>query len=371
MSLRQPVVFLTNAPAPYRERVHELVHEALPDYCVLYCQDREPNRLWSLTYGGYPRQFLRERSIAFRGRYIHFNLDVFSALDRIDPLVVISGGFNPTFLLAFLWCLVRKRQHVCFTDGWLGSESGLSPVHRAVRRLIYGRSSAFIGAGKHSLDLYRAYGLPDRALFQSPLCANNERFGSFKGAEKTHDLVFSGQFIERKCPEFFVSVAAEVRSRRGKCSALLLGDGPLKGAVLRELSARGVDVEDAGFVQQEDLPAHYARGRIFLFPTLCDPWGVVANEACAAGLPVLTCPAAGVAGDLVIHDVNGYVLPLEKETWVDHIVALLDDADRYQRMAEASLEQVKRFTYPAAKEGITSAVAFALSQDARFPSINF
>jgi putative transposase len=53
-----------------------------------------------------------------------------------------------------------------------------------------------------------------------------------------------------------------------------------------------------GYFSQNELPYYYALTRVFLFPTLLDPWGVVANEACAAGVPVITCSNAGAAGDL-------------------------------------------------------------------------
>ena len=57
-----------------------------------------------------------------------------------------------------------------------------------------------------------------------------------------------------------------------------------------------------GFAAQRELPDLYRSAKVFLFPTLADVWGVVANEACAAGLPVIVSPHAGVAGELVRDD---------------------------------------------------------------------
>jgi glycosyltransferase involved in cell wall biosynthesis len=66
---------------------------------------------------------------------------------------------------------------------------------------------------------------------------------------------------------------------------------------------------------QRELPEVFSKARIFLFPTKFDCWGLVANEACAAGLPVFISPHAGAAGELVKSGINGYVLELDVNVW--------------------------------------------------------
>jgi glycosyltransferase involved in cell wall biosynthesis len=353
-------VCVTNAPAPYREKVHELASKALGgDYHVIYCQKREPNRQWGFKPGSYSRSFLRPSFLAVGERFIHANPEVWAELDELDPAVVITNGFNPTFLIAFVWCMAKKRKHISFHDGWKGSESNLTFIHVLVRKLVYRRSAAFIAASRHGLDWFREYGCPEQALFQSPLCADNERFGKFAGVTpKQYDIAFSGQFIDRKLPQFFVEVASLLKAKKPDLRVLLMGDGPQREAVLEALKTRGISFHYAGFVAQADLPQHYASAEMLLFPTRLDPWGVVANEACAAGIPVITSPNAGVAGDLILDGYDGFVLELDAAVWCDHALRLLTDRSLLDAFSKNALTKVQEYNYAAAAEGIVAALRF-------------
>ncbi len=353
---RLAAVLVTNMPVPYRERVHEVVARQLDGYHVLYAVPREPNRQWHVEPGSYQHAFLRKAVLPYRDGYIYANLDIWSALDKLDPAVVITTGFSPTFLLAFAWARRRGRAHIPFTDGSLRSERDLSALHFALRRWVFGQSQAFVGASRHALDLYRHYGAPDTGLFRSYLCADNDRYARFVGAPAEFDVVFSGQLIPRKHPLFFADVLTLLKRRKPNLRALVLGDGPERARLLAALAANRVDHHYAGFVTQRELPAFYARARVMLFPTKKDPWGVVANEANAAGLPVITSPHAGAAGDLVLHGENGYVLDLKRELWAEHTWHLLSNEPLRRAMSRRGLARVREYNYDAAASGIVAAV---------------
>jgi glycosyltransferase involved in cell wall biosynthesis len=363
--IKKKVVYVTNMPQPYREQIHQRVSEQMNgNYHVIYCYTREPDRLWDINPGAYSRSFLKKSFITLKNRppdrtmFIHVNFDIWSELNRLDPQVVITTGYNPTFLFALLWCLVKRRKHIVFTDGWLKSEENLSWVHVLIRKIVFRLSSAFLGASQHTLDLFRHYGCPEKALFLSYLCADNDTYKRFVGAEKKYDILFSGQFIKRKMPLFFVEVARLLKAKMPNLRVLLLGDGPDRESVLEALRTAGVNFTYMGYLSQAELPAHYASSKIFLFPTVLDPWGVVANEACAVGVPVITCSNPGAANELVIHGYNGFVLDLDPKIWCEHVLKLLRDKSQWDTFSRNALEKVQEFNYNAAAEGIVKAAAF-------------
>jgi glycosyltransferase involved in cell wall biosynthesis len=353
------VAFLTNMPVPYREPVHKKISDILgPGYHVIYANRREIDRKWSFTLEGYSKTFLKEKWFRYKNRVIHCNLDIWGVLSTLDPDVVITTGFNPTFLLAFVWAKIKRKKHICMTDGWLRSEKDLSFFHRFARKLIYKRSAAFVGASEGSCELYRHYGCKEIDIFKSPLSVNNSNFSCGTLRKKTFDLMFSGQIIGPKLPLFFAEVAGKVRLKLGACRVLIIGSGELESQLLDKLRSSDVEFEYGGFVDQENLIDYYSRAKVFLFPTLNDAWGVVVNEACATGLPVLTCKNAGVANDLVLHGQNGYVLPLDCEVWSDHIVELLQDENLYRRFCANSLKQVERFNFDESAKGLIDAINY-------------
>lgn len=369
MNVRKPtrVAMVTNIPAPYRIPVYERLatHDDL-DLCVFFCSGREPDREWDLQEGGYRQVFFREKFFSYSGKFVHCNPDAWSRLRSFAPDVVITTGFNPTFLLAFAYARLHGAHHIAMTDGTLYSEDAtLTAIHRLVRRWVYGGSVAFIGASQGSFQLYRSYGVRDERMFQSHLCANNDAYGAYDGvtgASRPYDLVFSARFIAAKNPDFALSVADGVARRLGRrVRLLMMGSGEMDAELRRQAQslAATVDVDFAGFVKQAALPERYASARVMLFPTQIDTWGVVANEAFAAGVPVIVTPMAGVAHDLVVHEQNGFVLKLDLEDWVRAATTLLSDDVTWRAMSAHGRKHVSRYSYDAAAAGIYNAVCLA------------
>ena len=62
-----------------------------------------------------------------------------------------------------------------------------------------------------------------------------------------------------------------------------------------------------GDVAYEDVPSLMADADLLAFPTLADEWGLVVNEAMAAGLPVLASCRAQAAEEMVTDKENGWL----------------------------------------------------------------
>ena len=292
-------VIVTNAPAPYRIPGWRRVAQAEDIHLdVIYCtQPHIDTSLDAAAYGFTPH-FLTGRYRAMERRFMHSDLGVWSLLNRLRPDVVITTGYIPTFLFAFAWAVMHGVPHVAMTDGTAQSEKSLSWLHRFVRRRVLARSAAFVGACEGSRDLFRQYGVPENRIHTSPLCADNDRFSRPDSATPA-DFIFCGRFVSHKGTLFAMRVAQEVAIRLGRRTSIdFVGSGVMEPE-MRDYAAQISDFVDTrfhGYVTQAELPSRYADARIFLFPTEWDPWGVVANEACAAGLPVIVLTPCGSGG---------------------------------------------------------------------------
>ena len=357
------VALVTNIPAPYRLPVYELLAN-VPGVTlrIFFCSEREPDRAWNLDAFNFPCEVLPGRVWQRRGRFIHANPGLWPALRRFSPSMVVTTGFNPTHLLAFGYAKSHRLHHLAMTDGTVQSEAKLSAIHRLVRRVVYTHTAAFIGASEGSFDLYRSYGCQTQDLFKSHLCARNESFESALSNEREFDFVFCGRFVAGKLPFFALQVAVATAALMGRrVRMLFVGSGELDLQLRREAEQAepAVSSSFAGFARQEELPALYGRARLLLFPTLGDTWGVVANEACAAGLPVIVSPEAGVAGELVRDGENGFVLPLDAAVWAKAAFQLLADSALCHRMSARSRELVEPYTFRNAAAGLLAAIQHA------------
>lgn len=362
------IALVTNEPPPYRVPIFNRIAR-IPDVesQVIFCCRREPNRHWNLPPLEFDHVFLRERITTMNGRYIHNNPDVVTALSRYAPDVIVTDGFNPTSLYAFAYAWFKGIAHVPMTDGTDISEQALSGVHRAIRRFVYARSTAFLSASVGGDRLYGSYGIPIDRCFKSCLCVDNTMFTPIgQQQEKQYDFIFCGRMEPGKSPVFALNVALDVAKKMKKqVSILFVGSGSEEESVKRAAALQPdlLNVHFHGFATQQELPALYRSARIFLFPTLADVWGVVANEACAAGLPVIVSPYAGVVGELVLNGQNGFVCDLDVDLWAERAVLLLTQPDLYRTFSERSLSLVSQYTFDRGASGLLDACRAALSID--------
>lgn len=354
------LAIVTNIPAPYRVPVYNLV-AATPgvELHVYYARAREPDRNWDLPELRYEHTILDGRMYTLFGRYIHINPDVYGKLGAFNPDVLVTTGFNPTHLQAFWWAWRHRRRHVPMTDGTDISEANLSALHRMVRRFVYARSQAFVASSDGGRRLYRQYGIADDRIHISPLCANTTvDWNRGPPTDPALDLLFSGHLRDSKNPSFFLKVACSAAALLGRrISVGILGAGPLEKGLRAQAAAMAdrVDVYFAGHVSQAELPSWFWRARLFLFPSSGDVWGVVANEACHAGLPVIVSPHAGVAGELIRDGVNGYVLPLDVRAWAEVVVRILSSDELREHMSAQARRAVALYNFERAAQGILDA----------------
>lgn len=361
------LAIITNEPPPYRIPVFQRVGK-MPGVTlqVIFCARREPNRQWDLPPLEFDHRFLKERITTVNGRYIHNNPDVIPALKQFAPDVIVNDGFNPTQLYAFAYATFKGIAHVPLTDGTYQSEQALSRVHRIVRRIVYARSSAFLSASEGGTKLYESYGIPAERCFKSYLCIDNDAYlRTPEPEQEKSDFIFCGRMVPEKGPLFALGVARETARRLGrKVSILFVGAGSeddrVKDAASRLRAT--VDARFHGFAMQHELPSLYRSARVFLFPTHADVWGVVANEACAAGLPVIVSPYAGVAGELVLEGENGFICELDTGLWAQRAETLLTMPEEWERFSRRSLSLVREYSFDNAASGLVDACRFALAE---------
>ncbi|HWY30218.1 MAG TPA: glycosyltransferase, partial [Candidatus Acidoferrum sp.] len=140
----------------------------------------------------------------------------------------------------------------------------------------------------------------------------------------------SARFVEKKNLARLIHAYAAYRARssitgNGRSPTetwelVLLGDGPLRPELCRQIAALGLKehVFMRGFKQYAELPVFYGLARAFIHASTTEQWGLVVNEAMASGLPVLVSNRCGCAMDLVREASTGFTFdPLNTEQMAD------------------------------------------------------
>ena len=123
----------------------------------------------------------------------------------------------------------------------------------------------------------------------------------------SRELIYAGQFIERKGLETLLEAWAQVPAREGYRLSLV-GTGSQEAQLRALISRLGIasrtNIEPP--VPASEIQQRIAGATLLVLPSHWDGWGVVVNEAYSVGVPVVVSDRAG-ARELVVHSGAGMV----------------------------------------------------------------
>ena len=123
-------------------------------------------------------------------------------------------------------------------------------------------------------------------------------------------ILFASKLQERKHAIHLVQAYAELLKTNPSPYLVIVGDGEERAnleAFARDHKLTGVRF--AGFQNQSALPAFFELSDVFVLPSRHEPWGLIVNEAMAAGCPCIVSDEVGCHADLITNGIEGIVYP--------------------------------------------------------------
>ena len=311
-----------------------LAQEPDVDLTVLYCsrqgaetyrdEDMKTTLAWDIDLlQGYRYRFLRNLARDNNAGYTRLiNPGIVPALirGRYDAVLFMFGWGAVTALLGMAACWITR------TPFFLYGDSSFPPPERTFRsklrawflRRVFGRATGFMVSGKLNADYYRHYGGEERTFFLLPWAVDNSRFAAasedalrqrYGIAPDAVVILFSAKLVPRKDPMTLLR-AFEGMAHRSRAALVFMGDGELRTELETYASEHEIEnVHFIGFINQREIPGHYAMSDVFVLPSVYEPRGAVINEAMACGLPVIVTDRCGSIGDIVQENDNAFVYP--------------------------------------------------------------
>ncbi|MGC9191980.1 MAG: glycosyltransferase family 4 protein [Conexivisphaera sp.] len=181
-----------------------------------------------------------------------------------------------------------------------------------------------------------------------------ERLREVHGARGGILILFLGRLVREKGVEELVEAMPRVRREHPGARLVMVGQGNLRDSLLRrvrELGLEGSVFLVDRFLELGEKLAYYAAADLAVFPSIYEPFGIVALEAMSMGKPVVV-GASGCSGLREIVVPSG---PDKCGIHVDGrdpgdiawgILAALADADEMRRMGENGRRRVlENFTW--------------------------
>ena len=357
---RRRLAVVTNLPAYYRRPLFERLAERFETEFFFTGAGEDA---WLPQHGRTPATH-GARALGAAIRAGGYDCVVCGLTGRFSLLATVRAARSagiPFVLWVGIWAHPRTLAHT---------------LSRPLVRRLYRRADALVVYGPHvARHIARESGRTG-GVFVAPQAVEAERFRADVPAGEPERLrgrlgasrsvvLYVGRLEREKGLDVLLYALARSQER----STLVLAGAGSQEAALRRL-ARELEIEDrvrfVGYVPQERLPVVLRSADLLVLPSVrtrrfLEPWGLVANEAMHAGVPVLATDAVGAAaGGLVVDGETGRIVP---ERDPDALAAALDelarDAELRERLGAGARNHVLRWSHEAQAEAFERAVETA------------
>lgn len=317
----------------------------------------------------------------------HFILEknTFSAIKTLYKIIfkekyntIFLAGWSHPIMLALL-ALAKIRRISVIVDSDTPLLPHISRWKRIIKRILYPilflLPNLFLPGGTRQANYLRHYCVPSKKIILEKMTV--DVLGIQKAIQQySHNMkielrkklaisetdfvfLFVGRLIKRKGIAELLEACKKIHYPNMKC--IIIGDGPLKSTVIEATKIHN-NIVYAGWLNQEEIIKMYFISDVFVLPAQWEPWGLVINEAMAAGKPVIVTDQVGCADDLVMHKKTGLII---KSNSVNELILamhyFLDHQKQYEAMSHNTLDLISHWTLEDSVKQICMALTISQS----------
>jgi len=289
-------------------------------------------------------------------------------LNEVHPQVIVIVGWADRAYQQLLVLAHQRQIPLVIVSDSRQLDEPRSVAKEWVKHQFLRGCSAGLVAGLESRSYLAGLGFPAQAIHQPWDVVDNAFFQQSVAQAGARQPIFLcvSRLVTKKNHQGLLEAYASYQQQGGRWGLQLVGSGPLEDLLLATISAlpHPERVQLLPFCQHEELGRFYGQASAFVLASTIDQWGLVVNEAMAAGLPCLVSTACGCAVDLIEHNRTGWCF---NPGLTQALTALMHTAERQtpgQRsaMLAAAKQRLEAFTLQAFVHGLLAAVDQARHQ---------
>ncbi|HEX9221140.1 MAG TPA: glycosyltransferase family 4 protein [Gemmatimonadaceae bacterium] len=376
------LALLKNFIAPYSIPVFRELHARLREFRVFVSTAMETDRGWEPDSGRLAVTVQRTLTVMSRREHphgfadrlaLHVPYDTLWRLHGMSPDVVISGelGWRTLQAVAYRrWLTLRGRAKlIIWTTLSETTELARGRARRLLRAYLLSRADAVLVNGASAYRYVRSFDVPEPRIFTVPYTTDLTPFQALplnRAPESSKRLLYVGRLIQLKALDRFITALCRWAERHPdrRAELWLVGDGPVRSELEQIARPANLRLRFIGNVPYGELVTWYGQAGILAFPTLADEWGVVVNEALAAGVPVLGSVFSGAVEELVRDGHNGWTFRSDR---TEELASALDRALNtpdvvLESMRVRARQSVSYLTPAFAADQFLKAVRFVLTE---------
>lgn len=366
------IAIITNKKSPYRKlQIEKIATNKNYNINVYYTDSVVISRKWKIE----KMNDVQEIELRKEGNKNHILNNIIKIVKDSDVLII--GGYDKfEYILLGIIAKLKKKPYIILHDG-------ISPtrirkkeriIKHNIKKIIINNASAFFANGLSSKEyFFYQFKRLESEIFNQFLTVDVEtikEISNFKiyyreTLRANYDIkdsqkviLYSGRLIKRKNVDVIIESLSKINNKQ-EYTLLVLGDGEERHNLISLANKKGVTIKITGFIEdQRDLFKHYLMGDVLVLPSCNEPWGLVVNEAMAAGLPVIVSNECGSSLDLVKDNCNGFVVNAGNSIDLKDKIEFLFKKRKIEEFGEKSKEIISEWTYEKSSESFTAAIEF-------------
>lgn len=200
--------------------------------------------------------------------------------------------------------------------------------------------------------LINSFGLSSDKITTVPCGYDHDSIAAAKPASETSDVIFVGRLLSHKHVDVLVQAIATLREQFPSIVCRIVGKGPELASLhtlVKSLKLEKHVVFHSNIKEARDVFSLMKSAKVFVLPSTREGFGIVALEANACGLPVITIDHP----DNAAKDISQVAVPLASSAIADTAAKYLTDQQKIDR--EQLRRSVERYRWEHLVEQLKTA----------------
>ncbi len=266
---------------------------------------------------------------------ILYTLKLFPCLFKADFDVIDCDQFPLLSIFpSWLACKYRKRPLiVTWCEPWgkywfeyVGYRIGL--LGYVIERIVTKLPNRIISISRPTtLGLVKALKVNRNKIEEIPPAIDTHLIENISPSNIQSDVIFVGRLLEHKNVDFLIKSIAAVCKTLPTAQCIIVGEGPEKEKLTELVHNLNLTkhISFLGTIEShEEVLSLMKSSKVFVLPSTREGFGLVAIEAMACGIPVITIAHDNnAASNLIHHGKDGFVCQLNTKDIAEHIVQIV------------------------------------------------
>jgi glycosyltransferase involved in cell wall biosynthesis len=217
--------------------------------------------------------------------------------------VVVFGWHLKSYKQTLKYCRTAGIPIAVRGDSIL--QSNASMTKSFLKKILYpvylSKFSAFLSVGTLNRKYLKNYYVPDKKIIYSPHAVNQNFWSGKRIESEVFTFIWVAKFMKLKRPLDVINAFLELSVENPDIRLKMVGTGDLLDECV--LIANGnSNIEFLGFKNQKELRKEYLASNCLILSSDSETWGLVVNEAFAAGIPAIVSDSCGCFPDLITKE---------------------------------------------------------------------